>query len=106
MGKKSRGDAVNLDSFLDIMTCLVGVLVLIIILTGVDASQIKMLVPTPMRTETDKRPVFVECRHNQLFPIPVHSTMPECAWPQSAGLRARGKRERERGARSPKPERH
>lgn len=71
MGKKdSGGDAsINLDSFLDIMTCLVGVLVLIIILTGVDAAQIKVLIPTPMAHETNKRPVFFECRGNELYHI-------------------------------------
>ena len=69
--KKDRGASVNLDSFLDIMTCLVGVLVLIIILTGVDASQIKMLVPTPMGVKSDKRPIFIECRGNRMFHIPI-----------------------------------
>jgi len=71
MAKKDRGESVNLDSFLDIMTCLVGVLVLIIILTGVDASQIKVLIPTPIEQPSDKRPVFIECRNNRLFHIPV-----------------------------------
>lgn len=71
MGKKSKGASVNLDSFLDIMTCLVGVLVLIIILTGLDAAQIRVLIPTPMEYQTDKRPIFIEARNNQLFRIPV-----------------------------------
>ena len=72
MAKKGSGDTeINLDSFLDIMTCLVGVLVLIIILTGVDASQIKVLIPTPMEYSSDKRPHFLECRNNQLFMIPL-----------------------------------
>ncbi len=69
--KKSSGGDVNLDSFLDIMTCLVGVLVLIIILTGIDAAQIKVLIPTPMAHSTDKKPTFIECRNNQLFHIPL-----------------------------------
>lgn len=68
---KSKGASVNLDSFLDIMTCLVGVLVLIIILTGLDAAQIRVLIPTPMEYETDKRPIFIEARNNELFLIPV-----------------------------------
>jgi hypothetical protein len=72
MGKKGDGGAsVNLDSFLDIMTCLVGVLVLIIILTGLDASQIRVLIPTPMEYETDKRPIFIEARDDQLYRVPV-----------------------------------
>lgn len=67
----SRGASVNLDSFLDIMTCLVGVLVLIIILTGLDAAQIRVLIPTPMEYDSDKRPIFIEARNNQLFRIPL-----------------------------------
>jgi len=68
---KQKGASVNLDSFLDIMTCLVGVLVLIIILTGLDASQIRMLIPTPMQYESDKQPIFIEARGNQLYRIPL-----------------------------------
>jgi hypothetical protein len=68
---KQKGASVNLDSFLDIMTCLVGVLVLIIILTGLDASQIRMLIPTPMQYDSDKRPIFIEARGNQLYRIPL-----------------------------------
>lgn len=70
MGRKKGDDtSINMDSFLDIMTCLVGVLVLIIILTGVDAAQIKVLIPTPIAHETNKRPIFFECRNNELYHI-------------------------------------
>jgi len=69
MAKRERGSSVNLDSFLDIMTCMLGILVLMILLTGIDASQIKVLVPTPMEQPTDKRPIFIECRSNELFRI-------------------------------------
>lgn len=79
MAKKNRGASITLDSFLDIMTCLVGVLVLIIILTGVDASQIRVLIPTPMMHETDKRPIFIEARNNQLFRLPVSELRQEAA---------------------------
>ncbi len=71
MGKKERGSSVNLDSFLDIMTCMLGILILMILLTGIDASQIKILVPTPMEYVSDRRPVFIECRDNELFIIPI-----------------------------------
>ncbi|MGD9873590.1 MAG: hypothetical protein AB7T27_04895 [Kiritimatiellia bacterium] len=69
--KKGKKAKVNLDSFLDIMTCLLGVLVLIIILTSIDASQIKMIVPTPMAHLSTKRPVFVECRGNLLYFVDI-----------------------------------
>ncbi|HRZ13737.1 MAG TPA: hypothetical protein P5567_14940 [Kiritimatiellia bacterium] len=71
MGKRERGMSVNLDSFLDLMTCMLGVLILMILLTGIDASQIKVLVPTPMEQPTDKRPIFIECRNNELFLVPI-----------------------------------
>jgi hypothetical protein len=71
MAKRVRGMSLNLDSFIDILTCLVGLLVLIIIMTGIDAAQIKVLIPTPIESPTDKRPIFIECRNNQLFHIPV-----------------------------------
>lgn len=71
MAKKERGNAVNLDSFLDLMTCMLGIIILMILLTGIDASQIKVLVPTPMEQPTDKRPIFVECRNNELFLVPI-----------------------------------
>lgn len=71
MPKKDRGMSVNLDSFLDLMTCMLGVLVLMILLTGIDASQIKILVPTPIEYETDRRTIFIECRSNELFLISV-----------------------------------
>ncbi len=69
--QKDQGASVNLDSFLDIMTCLVGVLILIIIMTGLDAAQIRVLIPTPMEYDTDKRPIFIEARNNELFRVPL-----------------------------------
>ena len=74
MGRRKKGDgaSINLDSFLDIMTCLVGILVLIIILTGVDASQIKVLIPTPMQNaDLDAKPIFIEARNGELFRVPL-----------------------------------
>jgi hypothetical protein len=45
---------------------------LIILLTGIDASQITVLVATPKEiTGDDKSAVFFECRQNQLFDISI-----------------------------------
>lgn len=64
----ASGPAMDLSSFTDLMTCILGVLVLIILLTGIDASQITVLVATPKEMQgDDKSPVFFECRKNQLF---------------------------------------
>ena len=71
MAKKDRGASVSLDSFLDILTCLQGVLMLVIISTGIDAAQTKVLIPTPMETYSTKRPVYVECRENLIYPVDV-----------------------------------
>ena len=69
----------DLSSFTDIMTCILGVLVLIILLTGIDASQITVLVATPKEmTADDKSPVFFECRKNQLFHISVEELKKAC----------------------------
>jgi hypothetical protein len=75
----SKGPALDLSSFTDLMTCILGVLVLIILLTGIDASQITVLVATPKEmTSDDKRPVFFECRKNQLFHISLDEMKKAC----------------------------
>lgn len=71
MGKKNRDSGVSLDSFLDILTCLQGVLMLIIITTGIDAAQTKVMVATPIELAGNEKPIFIECRNNQLFKVPV-----------------------------------
>lgn len=71
MAKKSDTASISLDSFLDILTCLQGVLMLIIITTGIDAAQTKVLVATPIELAGDERPIYIEVRNNQLFRVPV-----------------------------------
>lgn len=68
----AKGPEMDLSSFMDIMTCILGILILIILLTGIDASQITVLVSTPKElTSDDKSPVFFECRNQQLFHISI-----------------------------------
>ncbi len=75
----ASGPAMDLSSFTDLMTCILGVLVLIILLTGIDASQITVLVATPKEMQgDDKSPVFFECRHNQLFHISIDELKKVC----------------------------
>ena len=74
-----KGPELDLSSFTDIMTCILGVLVLIILLTGIDASQITVLVATPKEmTGDDKGPVFFECRNNRLFHISLDELKKAC----------------------------
>lgn len=70
MGKK-RETGISLDSFLDILTCLQGVLMLIIITTGIDAAQTKVMVATPIELAGDERPIYIECRNNELYLVPL-----------------------------------
>jgi hypothetical protein len=74
---KSKGPSVNLDSFLDILTCLQGILILVIISTGIDAAQTKVLIPTPIEKFSSKRPVYMECRGDLLYPMDVASLAKE-----------------------------
>ena len=75
----SKGPALDLSSFTDLMTCILGVLVLIILLTGIDASQITVLVATPKEiTADDKSAVFFECRKNQLYQISLEEMKKAC----------------------------
>ena len=73
------GPEMDLSSFTDIMTCILGVLILIILMTGIDASQITVLIATPKEmTGDDKSPVFFECRHNQLFQVSPEEMKKAC----------------------------
>ena len=75
----ASGPQMDLSSFTDLMTCILGVLVLIILLTGIDASQITVLVATPKEMQgDDKSPVFFECRKNQLFQISIDALKKAC----------------------------
>jgi hypothetical protein len=57
------------NSFIDIMTCLAGILILIILLVIVQIQEVRVLIPTPMEYESGKAPVFVEARNNMLYTI-------------------------------------
>ncbi|MGA1193448.1 MAG: hypothetical protein ACO3ZG_03595 [Kiritimatiellia bacterium] len=68
---KSKSAEISLDSFLDILTCLQGVLMLIIITTGIDAAQTKVIMATPIELVGNERPIYIEARSEQLFIVPV-----------------------------------
>ena len=73
------GPEMDLSSFTDIMTCILGVLILIILMTGIDASQITVLIATPKEMPgDDKSPVFFECRSNELFYVSVEGLKNAC----------------------------
>ncbi len=76
---KSRDSGVSLDSFLDILTCLQGVLMLIIITTGIDAARTKVLVKTPLQVLGNEKPIYIEARNNKLYRIPLDDIKREVA---------------------------
>lgn len=69
--KKDASSAINLDSFLDVLTCLQGILMLVIIATGIDAAQTKVLIPTPIERVSTRMPLYLECRGNLIYPMNV-----------------------------------
>jgi len=69
--KAASEESVRLDSFVDILTCLVGILVMMILLAGIEASQTEVLISTPMRHKTSKCPLFFECRGDRIYRVEV-----------------------------------
>lgn len=71
MHPRRRPFEVSIDSLLNIAVCLLGALILIIIATGVGTSETNVVIPTPIEQHTNKRPIYIECRGNELFLIPI-----------------------------------
>jgi hypothetical protein len=60
------------EAFNDILTCLAGILILIIIMVVLDSKQNKILIPTPIEQNSLKDPVYIEVgASGALFSIPV-----------------------------------
>lgn len=67
-GKKQK-EPEKFNSFIDIMTCLSGILMLIILLVIMQIQEVRVLIPTPMEYQSGKAPVFVECRNDRLYRV-------------------------------------
>ncbi|BCX13111.1 MAG: hypothetical protein KatS3mg067_2049 [Thermosynechococcus sp.] len=59
----------NLDSFLDVLTNTVGVMIFVCLFASLTASISPALVRTPMARETRKQVYFFECRENRALPL-------------------------------------
>ncbi len=59
------------DAFFCALACVAGVLVALLLLSAVMAGQLKVFMLTPMEQSTRKASVFIECRNNELFEVPV-----------------------------------
>lgn len=69
----TRPQVQNLDSFLDIMTNTVGVLVFVLLFVTLAAADATILVRTPLWAETEKEPVYFEAVDGRL----IHMEMQE-----------------------------
>jgi hypothetical protein len=65
--RKQNYPAQNLDSFLDILTNTVGVLMFIGLFVSLVAVESGIIIRTPLRQETQKTGQFFEVRNNQIF---------------------------------------
>ncbi|MGY6528324.1 MAG: hypothetical protein ACXITR_00190 [Cyanobacterium sp.] len=90
--RKKNHPGQNLDSFLDILTNTVGVLMFIGLFVSLLTVEAERIITTPLRAETNKEGVFFELRNNQLFYISdpvietqieqIYSSLPTCTVPE------------------------
>lgn len=91
--RKRNNPSQNLDSFLDILTNTVGVLMFIGLFVSLLTVEAERVIKTPLRAETTKEGVFFELRNNQLFYISdpeietqidqLQSSLPTCYTPET-----------------------
>lgn len=89
--RKISNPSQNLDSFLDILTNTVGVLMFIGLFVSLLAVEAGTIIRTPLRSETNKIPNFFEVRDNKIFYVSdpqisqeidqVITTLPRCSDP-------------------------
>ncbi|HIK37799.1 MAG: hypothetical protein NZ901_12650 [Geminocystis sp.] len=90
--RKIEKPSQNLDSFLDILTNTVGVLMFIGLFVSLLAVESGRTIRTPLRKETSKTPKFFELRNNQVFLISAPeieekideliASLPSCEMPE------------------------
>ena len=59
------------DPLFSVAVCFVSVLIVVIIILGINTSDQKIVLPTPIDVVSAKRAIYVECRGDELFLIPV-----------------------------------
>lgn len=69
--KRRRDIPTALDPLMNVIACALGLLLLVVLLASVHASRLQVLVPTPMEYLSKKTQVFIECRNNELFKVPL-----------------------------------
>lgn len=73
MSRSKKTDVLQLDSFLDIITNTIGILVVICCMAAINVNDITYIVRTPFVHKTEKIPIFFECRNNRCLPIDKES---------------------------------
>lgn len=73
MARRKKQEQSQFNPFVDILTCLAGVMILIIILVVIEAKESKILVPTPIKDSQEiKQPYYIEVdKDGFFFPIPL-----------------------------------
>jgi hypothetical protein len=69
--KRRRDISSSLNPLVNVIACALGLLLMVVLLASVHASRLQVLVPTPMEHLAEKAPVFIECRNNELFKVPL-----------------------------------
>lgn len=59
----------NWDSFLDVLTNTVGVLIFVCLFASLVAAESTTIIRTPLESKTEKEPVFYECNNNKVRPL-------------------------------------
>lgn len=67
--RKVQPPAQNLDSFMDVLTNTVGVLIFVCLFASLMAAEAPALIRTPLARESKKSITFLECRENRATPL-------------------------------------
>ncbi len=71
-GKRSGSDFIfNIDSLMDIVTNIVGMLIIIGIISSLSLRTKEFVFQTPMVYNTPKKSVIFECRNGEVFPVTI-----------------------------------
>ncbi|NOX87601.1 MAG: hypothetical protein GXO77_01140 [Calditrichaeota bacterium] len=65
------GFSFNVDSLMDIVTNIVGMLIIIGIISSLTLRTKEFVFETPMVYNTQKESIIFECRNNQIFPVSI-----------------------------------
>ncbi len=65
--RKREEIEMELDSFLDILTNAIGIIIVITVMAILNSSQMTYIFRTPFARKTEKKPLFFECRNERVL---------------------------------------